>query len=377
MSSRSVFASLAVAYVVGAAPCAAQGQPIGLVVPSRGAQSESGSAIRAGVELAVADWVAADPSSVSIAIEFDDDGCSSAGGVEVATRMRARSVGFVIGHPCPGAAVAAAKVYAAAGITFMAPATGHPRLTDARAGPTIFRLAGRSDADGAIAAAFLAQRYRGQRVAVISDRSAYGQSVAEAARAALVSAGMNDIVTGHVKPAQKEYGSLVSGFKAASVKAIVYGGFPTEAFVLADGLRNAGVDAAIVLGEVGGNTDAMMDGRASAYGLLVTMRPDPTSLGPAAQVVLKRLQERGAPATLEALQAYAAVEVWRAATDTVKSEGGTARVGVSPAAAIGRGAFATAAGAVSFDHKGDARIASRAVYRWDGSRFEQIWLPSR
>jgi branched-chain amino acid transport system substrate-binding protein len=381
--SRAMFGRAArlmpalLAVVIAATPCAAQRPAIGVAVPAAGVQAETGAAIRAGVALAVFDWVAADPTVGAIAIKVEDDGCSSAGAADAAARLRARSVAIVIGHPCPAAAVAAAKIYAAAGITFIAPATGHPRLSDERAGPTIFRLGGRSDANGSVAAAFLAQRYRGQRVAVISDRSAYGQSVAEAARKALASGGMTDVITGHVKPAQKDYGALVSGFKAASVKAIVFGGFPTEAFVLVGGLRSEGIDAPILLGDVGAEAAALAAGREAAQGLLVIMTPDPMAFGAAARSVLKRLEARGEQATLPALQAYAAVEVWRVATETLKAEGGgAAPAGPSLAAAIGTGTFATAVGPITFDQKGDARIPSHAVYRWRGSHFEQVWMPS-
>lgn len=370
--------SALLAVIVGAAPCAAQRPAIGVSVPVVGVQAETGAAIRAGVALAVSDWVAADPSVGAIAVETEDDGCSSAGAVEAAARLRARSVAVVIGHPCPAAAVAAAKIYAAAGIIFIAPATGHPRLSDERAGPTIFRLGGRSDANGAVAAAFLVQRYRGQRVAVISDRSAYGQSVAEAARKALASGGMTDVITGHVRPAQKDYGALVSGFKAASVKAIVFGGFPTEAFVLVGGLRSEGVDAPILLGDSGADAAALAAGREAAQGLLVIMKPDPMAFGAKARAVLMRLEARGEPATLAALQAYAAVEVWRVATETLKAEsGGAPSAGPSLAAAIGAGTFATAVGPITFDQKGDAFIPSHAVYRWRGNSFEQVWMPTR
>ena len=74
-----------------------------------------------------------------------DDGCD-AGRAEGAARLIvADKPDLVLGHPCPAAAIAAAKVYAASGVLFIALGVRHPDLTDKRAGPTIFRLAGRDD----------------------------------------------------------------------------------------------------------------------------------------------------------------------------------------------------------------------------------------
>jgi branched-chain amino acid transport system substrate-binding protein len=309
-----------------------------------------------------------------VAIAEEDDGCAPATALQAAARLQQRQVSVVVGHPCPGAAMAVAKAYAAAGVTFIAPATTHPRLTGARAGPTIFRLSGRSDAEGAVAASFLADRFAGRRVAIISDRSAYGQSLAEAARRGLAARGVKDVITGHVTPAQKDYGVLIAGLAGTAVKAIVYGGFPTEAFVLADGLKGAGVDAPILLGEAGGDPAAMLAGRAAAQGLLVLLKPDPAAFGEAARALALRLRERGEPATLAALSAYAAVQVTRAAASAAARDDDRVD-GKAIASAVAGGAFETVLGTIRFDDRGDARMPSYAVHAWRGNAFEQIWIP--
>ena len=66
-----------------------------------------------------------------------------------------RKPAFVVGHPCSGSAVAAASLYGAAGIVFIAPGVRHPALTAKRAGMTVFRLAGRDDRQGDAAAHWL------------------------------------------------------------------------------------------------------------------------------------------------------------------------------------------------------------------------------
>lgn len=356
-------------------PAVSQTVTIGVAIPTRGAQAEVGAAIRAGVALAVADWLASAPvSPPAVAIAEEDDGCSPATALQAAARFQERSVSVVIGHPCPGAAMAVSRIYAAAGMTFIAPATSHPRLTDARAGPTVFRLSGRSDGEGAVAALFVAERFAGQRVAVISDRSAYGQSLADAARRALAAQGIQDVITGHVTPAQKDYAVLVAGLKDASVKAIIYGGFPTEAFVLADGLKSAGVDVPILLGEASGDPAALLAGRTAAQGLLVLLQPDATAFGEAARDVALRLKARGEPTTLAALSAYAAIEVMRAAASGAARDDHSVG-GRAIASVVGRGAFNTVLGTIRFNDRGDAQIPPYAVHAWRGSGFVQIWMP--
>lgn len=176
-----------------------------------------------------------------------NDACDAAVAEVMAKRAVAQGADLVLGHPCAKAAIAAARIYAAAGVTFIATETWHPDLTGKRAGPSIFRLSGRDDGQGADAADYLAEDYfaggiaagtpGAKPVAIVHDRTFYAKTIAEHTAAAL-KAKKIETVTGTIVAGDKQYAKLIAKIKDA--RAVFFAGFPMEAgFVLAE-LRAAG-----------------------------------------------------------------------------------------------------------------------------------------
>ena len=71
--------------------------------------------------------------------------------------------------------IPASLVYNQAKVVQITPASPHPKFTDQRPGPGVFRICGRDDQQGAVAGAFIASRFADRNVAVIDDKSAYGK----------------------------------------------------------------------------------------------------------------------------------------------------------------------------------------------------------
>ena len=69
------------------------------------------------------------------------------------------------------------------GIVQISPGSTNPLLTD-RGLANVFRVCGRDDAQGPTAAAYIAQKYKGKRIAVVDDKSTYGKGLADQFRAA-------------------------------------------------------------------------------------------------------------------------------------------------------------------------------------------------
>lgn len=173
-------------------------------------------------------------------VSVKDDGCDAHKAEEAARTIVAENFDLVLGHPCPKAALAAAKIYGAAGITFIATETRHPRLTQERAGPSVFRLSGRDDAQGEEAARYLAQSHGTGPVAIVHDRTLYAKTIAEQATAALKAAKVETIAATIVS-GDKEYGKLIAKIKDAG--AVFFAGFPMEAGFILKELRAAGSSA--------------------------------------------------------------------------------------------------------------------------------------
>lgn len=366
---RRAYASLALALVVWAALATAPagsaraGESIVVVSgPERGPYRDVTAAIAAGVRLAAE--MGAAKGAGPLRVVLLDDGCAAAAAKAAAHAAVALGARLVIGHPCAGAAIAAAPVYAAAGVIFIAPATTHARLTDGAATARVLRLAGRDDRQGWVAGQYLRSAFLGRPVAVLSDKTVAGRSLADAARHALEAGGRTDVIVGHVTAGEKDYTALVRRLAAAGVAAVYFSGGSVEAATIARQMREAGLEARLLVAEAAAETGLWTAAEAGADGLLATMQPDPRLLGPGGEA-LARLSTAGIARLAVALRAHAALEIWLQAS---------AREAVD-LRAIRDGTYSTVIGTVRFAANGDARIPSFAIFEHRRGRLEQLWVP--
>jgi branched-chain amino acid transport system substrate-binding protein len=295
-----------------------------------------------------------------VAVIEVDDGCAAETAAATARSLVASGIALVIGHPCTSAALAAAKVYAQAGVVFIAPDTRHPALTDARAGPSIFRLSGRDDRQGAAAAAYLSSNFAGQPVAVIRDPSLYAGALARDAVAALKQAGASNVLTAAVRGGQKDYSALIARLKKDQVRAVLFTGYPMEGGLLLRQMRQAGLTSAFLGGDALATAQLAVSAGADADGAAALVPHDA-----ARAITDKTLLARFAPhpASEPFVSSFAAVEAWGAAVRNTKP---TRPKDV--AAALQTGTFDTVLGSLSFDETGDPNVPDYDVVWWtDGA----------
>lgn len=335
---------------------------IGVAAPSQGAKAQTGREIRRAADLAAAHINAEGGiEGQRVAVVSTDDGCSEAQAEAAARTLVAQQVALVLGHPCTGAAIAAARIYAQAGTPFIASATRHPDLTDARAGPSVFRLAGRDDKQGTTAGTYLAQHFKDQPIAVVYDGSRYAKALVKHALPEIKASGTEDVLTATVRGGQKDYAALIAKLKKTKTKALFFAGFPMEGALLLRQMRSAGLDTEFLSGDALATTAFADTAGTAANGAIALLPHD-----------AQRVMTESAPLDVETnangalLSAYAAVEAWR---DAVQRAGSTEATAVSKALQSGR--FATVLGPVSFDEKGDASVRSYDVVEWK----DDAWRP--
>jgi branched-chain amino acid transport system substrate-binding protein len=335
-----------------------------VAIPSDGPAAASGREIAAGATLAVEELNArGGVAGERIVLRTRDDGCFAGAAEAAAKDIAATQPALVIGHPCAGGAIAAARVYAASHLLFMATETRHPLLTDKRAGPTIFRLAGRDDAEGADAARHFMRHFAGRRIALVSDRTALARDLVERTRAALVAAGNNDVTILTIVSGEKDYGSLVARVRDWGCAAVMVAGFPLEAASILRQLRAAGLTAAFLGATAIGTSEFTSAAGHAADAAEVLVPSDPTRWSTAAPTV-ERLKAGGREPTPTLLRGYAAVVTWAEAA---------ARAGtVAPEAvarALAEAPLPSPLGPLAFEAKGDAKLPSFDVLAWRGERW--------
>ena len=156
-----------------------------------------------------------------------DDACDADQAVAVAHKLVSEGASLVVGHVCSHASIPASKVYENANLVAISPASTNPLLTDEGA-RNIFRLIGRDDDQGRVAAELLAQEWQGARIAIVHDGEVYGEGLAETTRKHLNTRGVTEIIFERISRGDVDYSELVRKMKSASIDVIYFGGYPAD-----------------------------------------------------------------------------------------------------------------------------------------------------
>lgn len=151
---------------------------IGLAGPLTGPSARIGKDLENGAQLAIADANAQKPTlngkPVTFKLVSEDDQSDPRTAVAVAQRLVDEGVAGVVGHWNTGTSIPAARIYHDAGIAQVAPvATGHGYTQQGF--DTSFRVMGHDDDGGNYAGQYAVKTLKARRIAVIDDRTAFGQ----------------------------------------------------------------------------------------------------------------------------------------------------------------------------------------------------------
>ena len=154
---------------------------IGVAGPFTGPNATYGAQYWKGASQAVADINAAGGiKGEKIVLVQGDDACEPKQAVAVANRLVDEAkVSAVVGHFCSSSTMPASEVYDEAGILTITPGSTNPQITE-RGMKDLFRMCGRDDQQGAIAANYMLDVLKAKKIAVIHDKDTYGQGLADA-----------------------------------------------------------------------------------------------------------------------------------------------------------------------------------------------------
>ncbi|HTN95706.1 MAG TPA: branched-chain amino acid ABC transporter substrate-binding protein, partial [Nordella sp.] len=248
---------------------------VGVGGPITGPNAAFGAQLQKGAEMAVKDINAAGGvNGEQISLSVGDDVSDPKQGISVANKFVADGVKFVVGHFNSGVSIPASEVYAENGILEITPAATNPVFTE-RGLWNVFRTCGRDDQQGTIAGAYLAEKFKDAKIAVVHDKTPYGQGLADETKKAMNAAGVTEVMYEGVNVGDKDFSALIAKMKEAGVSIIYWGGLHTEAGLIIRQAADQGLKATLVSGDgIVSNELASIAGDAVA-GTLNTFGPDP------------------------------------------------------------------------------------------------------
>ena len=349
---------------------AAQAQvKIGVLGPVTGPNAAFGAQLKNGAEQAIADINAAGGiMGQKIQMILGDDASKPEQGVSNVNKFVGDGVKFIVGAFNSSVTMPSSDTARENNILMITPASTNPKITERKMWNT-FRVCGRDDQQGGAAADIINKLYKGQKIAIIHDKTTYGKGLADETRKKLRRAyKMRPVLYEDINVGEKDFSALVSKIKRSGAALVYWGGLHTEGGLLLRQLREQGVKAPLMGGD--GITDDEFSAIAgpAAEGTLMTFSPDPRT-NPANKAIVKKFRkEQNFEPQAYTLYSYAAVQIIKQAAEQAKS--------LDPkkvAATMHSGMkFKTVLGDLSFDKKGDVSQYSiggktkdrYVLYRW-------------
>lgn len=345
---------------------------IGVAGPMTGDQAKMGTDLKNGVELAVSEWNEKGGAlGKKIELFIEDDQHDPKLAVTVANKLSNSGVAGVIGHWNSSASIPASEVYKdRSNIPMITPASTNPRLTE-RGFENVFRVCGRDDQQGKIAAEFVAKSLKVKKVAIIHDKTTYGQGLADEFKKALGNAA-EVVYYGVVIQGDKDFRAVLTSIKDKKPDIIYFGGIYPEAGLLVKQAKELGIKAPFMSGD--GTIDKefiKIAGKENAEGTYLTFSPDPLNI-PTAKAFLDKYHAKYGEHGPYSIYAYDAANILL----TGISEAGITD-GKKIADAIHNLAYDGALGKVQFDKKGDVLKAPYIVWVTKDGEFKEYWKPER
>jgi branched-chain amino acid transport system substrate-binding protein len=357
---------------------------IGVVAPLSGDLSAVGNGIKNGVELAVKQANANKTvKGVTLVVDAQDDTAKADVGATVAAKLVAETdVVGVVGPLNSSVAKSVAPVMAASNLALISPSnsgvdlTGRGVLatggTQTRPYKSYFRVCATDDIQGPFAADFAVKDQGKKTIAIVHDKKAYGQGLAEAFAKQAKADGATVLPTETINPGDTDFSALITKLKSEKPDFLFYGGEYPEASKITKQMKSAGLNIPLMGGDGVQAADYIKLGGATANGDYATALGAPTdSLDSAKQFLTDYAAEKFKdPADPYGAAAFDAANAIIKALAKANGEGKSGQeLRDEVTKEVQDSDFDGATGKISFDQFGDTNNKVLTVYEVKDGKF--------
>ena len=241
---------------------------IGHVGPTSGPVAHFGQDTENGARLAVEELNAAGikigDKTAKFELLAEDDAADPKQGAAAAQKLVDAKVNGVVGHVTSGTTLPASKIYNDAGIPQITPSSTNPKITrQGYAG--VFRLVADDTQQGGALGRYSVETLKAKTVAVIDDRTAYGQGLADEFEKAAAAAGAQVLVHEFTNDKATDFKAILTTIKAKKPDVIFFGGMDSVGGPMLRQMKQLGIPAKLVGGD-GLCTSQMIQLSAEALG---------------------------------------------------------------------------------------------------------------
>jgi len=359
---------------------------IGVIAPLSGDLTATGTGIRNSVDLAIRQ--ANEKNKVPgwrIELAAEDDAAKPDVGAAAASKLSSdAAVVGVVGTYNSSVALQVAPLLERANIVQISPANTNDTLTRGqnpatpdRAYKNYFRTATLDSLQGGFAADYASNEIKAKTVAIIHDKKAYGQGLADSFRGRFEKNGGKVVATETINPGDKDFSAVLSKIKPLNPELIFYGGEYPEASLISNQAKGPQAMRVPLMGGDGivDPTYGKTAGTASNGDFGTSVGAPPESLDSAKQFIA----DYKAAGFRDSYSAYGALayDAANAIINTLPTALGSATavddsVRRKVVEAVGKVDFGGASGKVAFDQYGDTVTKTLTMYKVESAEFKPV-----
>jgi len=341
---------------------------IGCVAPLTGPQAHLGKDIENGCRMAVEEINAGAPQLGGRAVHFEllaeDDQADPKTATVVAQKLVDSGVKGVVGHLNSGASIPASRIYSDAGIAQISPASTAVAYTH-QGFNTTFRLMANDSQQGKVLGEYATKLSK--RVAVIDDRTAYGQGlIDEVVKAVRVSGGE---IVGREFTTDKstDFTAILTTLKGKRPDVLVFGGMDPQAAPMVRQMQTLGIEAQFIGGDGMQSAEFLKLAGSFADGVIGSSPGLPLEKMPGGGEFAKRFEQRFGNVQIYAPFAYDATRVLIGA---MMKAGSSDPVKYLPVLASYQ--VDGVIGPIAFDERGDLKNGPVTLYEVKEDRWQPV-----
>jgi branched-chain amino acid transport system substrate-binding protein len=226
---------------------------IGHVAPLTGGIAHLGKDNENGARLAVDEINAGGGLKVgdktyNLELVAEDDKADPKEGTLAAQKLVDAGVVAVVGHLNSGTTIPASKIYSDASIVQISPSATNPKYTE-QGFKTAFRVVANDNQQGAVLANYAAGELKAKTIAIIDDRTAYGQGLADVVERVAKEKGLKVVAREFTTDKATDFNAILTKIRAAKPEVVMYGGMDATAGPMAKQMKQLGIKSKYLAGD--------------------------------------------------------------------------------------------------------------------------------
>lgn len=377
MNRKIVSLAVAGAFALAASAVSAQTVvKIGHVGPLTGGIAHLGKDNEFGAKMAIeelnAKKVKIGGQEVKFELLSEDDGADPKQGTAAAQKLVDAKVNGVIGHLNSGTTIPASKIYHDAGIAQISPSATNPKYTQ-QGFKTAFRVVANDGQLGGTLGRFAVKELKGKAIAIIDDRTAYGQGVGDEFEKSVKAAGGKVVGREFTNDKATDFNAILTKLKGKKPDVVFFGGMDAVAGPMLRQMKQLAINAKFMggdgicteeLAKLAG--DSMADGQvvcAEAGGITKDKAAARAKFDADFEAKFKTKVQIYAPYVYDAVNVMVAAMVKANSADPKKYLPELAKIN-----------YDGVTGKIAFDAKGDIKNGALTLFTYKGGKRDSMMV---